>query len=598
MFSDMISPRRAAIGLLAMIATAGLSATSWAQALPSVGSEAHSSTTGPSLSSSASTADAKAATVPVVHRIQGATERMEMTANTSRLLTMDQSIPRVVISNPDVVEATALSPNEIQILAKKPGITQINLWNEKGQIYTVDCIVSADARELIELLRTEFPNANVRVRPIGQGVALIGYTDRADQVNQMIAMAKAYYPEVQSNIQVLGVQQIQLKCKVAEVSRTKLRNLGVDFASVGNFASFGNMMFSTAGGVVSASQFFDKGLAAPMVDTMRFGVINGQNTIYGFIDALQQENLAKILAEPVMVTYSGRPAQFVAGGEIPYPAATSINGVSVAWKKTGVTVDMVPIVLGNGNIRLEVRPLVRELDRTRTVEISPGVFAPAFTERYVDTGVEMQPGQTLALAGLVSTREEALKSGLPWLSDLPYLGVPFRRTRNEKNELELLIVVTPELVAPLDACDAPKCLPGMHSDTPNTCEILLKGYMEVPSKGPCGPGGVCGPEGPLPPGIVTDGAAPGAIYEGSPINGLPPGASGEVISPGTPVPGSSVMPSPMSGAAAGRPSAQSPAMMANRYSPTNAQDPRAAARGKGPAGASGFIGDIGYDLSK
>ncbi len=466
----------------------------------------------------------------LVHKVQAANERMEMTVNSSRILTLDQPIPRMVVGNPELIQATPLSPNEVQVFAKKVGATQVNLFTEKGQIYSVDCIIYGDVRQLADLLKVEFPTANISVKAIAEGhVLLTGFVDRSDHIAQIVQIAHTFFPagganaaddRVISNIEVVGVQQVLLKVKVAEVSRTKLRRLGMDWANI-HGASF---VVSSIGDVIANTQAIS-GSAGIGNDTIRFGVVNGSSSFFGFIEALQQQDLVKILAEPDVATVSGRPAQFRAGGQVPYPSSTSINGVSVSYMDTGVTVDFLPIVLGNGDIRLEVRPVVRELDEAVSIQLAPGVFAPGFTERKVDTGVEMKPGQTLALAGLVSQRVIANKTGFPWISDLPYFGVPFRRTKNTVEDVELLIIVTPQLVAATDYCETPPCMPGMHTDVPNDCELYLKGYFEVPSKGPCGPGGCQGP-GMLGP----------AGYELGPSPMMQPGGTYEQIPSGTPTP--------------------------------------------------------------
>ena len=148
--------------------------------------------------------------------------------------------------------------------------------------------------------------------------------------------------------------------------------------------------------------------------------------------------------------------------------------------------DFVPIVLGNGRIRLEVRPRVSEIDPTRSVEVG-STTVPGLRVREVDTGVEMQAGQTLALAGLVQTRVEARNRGVPWLSELPYIGVPFRSVRDERNEIELLILVTPELVDAMDAHEVPQCLPGTRTTSSSDWDLFMRGHPEVPNC--CPPGG-------------------------------------------------------------------------------------------------------------
>jgi pilus assembly protein CpaC len=226
-----------------------------------------------------------------------------------------------------------------------------------------------------------------------------------------------------------------------------------------------------------------------------------------------------------LITVSGRPAFFNAGGEFPILIPQSLGTVSIEYKKYGTQVDFVPIVLGNGTIRLEVRPRVSEIDNTRSVTIN-GTVVPGLRVREVDTGVEMKAGQTLALAGLVQTRIEADNTGIPWLSDLPYLGIPFRKNSELRNEVELLILVTPQFVNGVDPSEVPPCGPGDSSTSPCDCDFYFRGYLEVPAPGPCGIG-QCGPNG------CYDGAA-----GGMPLPGMPgqPGLPGQPVMPGQPSP--------------------------------------------------------------
>jgi pilus assembly protein CpaC len=220
--------------------------------------------------------------------------------------------------------------------------------------------------------------------------------------------------------------------------------------------------------------------AATGGDTVRFGLVDGSDSFYGFIEALRQNNLVKVLAEPTLVAVSGRPASFNSGGEFPIIVPQSLGTVSVEYRQFGTRVDFVPLVLGNGNLRLEVRPQVSEIDPARSVTIN-NVTVPGLRTRYVDTAVEMKSGQTLALAGLIQTRVEAENRGIPWLADLPYFGVPFRRVEEVTNEVELLIMVTPEFVDAADPQELPPCGPGETTTTPNDCELYFRGYLEVPN---------------------------------------------------------------------------------------------------------------------
>ena len=168
----------------------------------------------------------------IVYKVQSPNERLEMTVHTSRILTMDQKIPQAQVNNPDILELTPLSPNQIQISAKTAGVTQVNLWGEDKKLYTVDVIVYGDAQELAMMLRATFPNAALKVVPVANSVLISGYVDQPEHIDRIIRIAEEYYPKVINNMTVGGVQQVLLHVKVMEVSRTKLRQLGFDFAKI------------------------------------------------------------------------------------------------------------------------------------------------------------------------------------------------------------------------------------------------------------------------------------------------------------------------------------------------------------------------------
>jgi pilus assembly protein CpaC len=578
----------------------------------------------------------------IVHKIQAATERLEMTANTSRLLTLDQKIPRAQVNNREILELTPLSPNEVQIFAKKPGVTQINLWNEDQKVHTIDVMVFGDARELDMLIKTEFPQAAIKVRPLAQSVVLSGFVDRQDHVSQIIRMAEDYYPKVISHITVGGVQQVSLNVKVYEVSRTRLRTMGMDWST----QSGADFVVSSVSGLIQASSATTGTVTGVTPDTtIDFGVIGDNTSFFGFIEALRRYDLVKVLAEPTLITVSGRPAMFNSGGEIPIIIPQSLGTSSIEFKKFGTQVDFVPIVLGNGSIRLEVRPRVSEINPAIGISVS-GITVPGFNERVVDTAVEMKPGQTLALAGLVQTKTESENMGLPWLSDLPYFGVPFRRVSEKINEIELLILVTPEVIDPVDCNELPPCRPGMHSEPASDHEFYLKGFLEVPAQGICNPGsGSCSPNGisypaghqsngliqqefgpSLPPGATIEDIPPGPtsrapkqssrMTRGQSINSL----SASTKSPKAPAPGVSAnaarrdSKTAKSGgpwswlgkktAAPAKPSAQAansrdlaPPAVSSRQNPSRPQVQRGNVPATRAASNPGFIGPVGYDVT-
>ncbi|MBL9124628.1 MAG: type II and III secretion system protein family protein, partial [Planctomycetaceae bacterium] len=428
----------------------------------------------------------------VIHDIKHAHDRVEMVVNSSRILRLDQKIPKAVVNNPDLLDVTPLSPTEIQIFAKKAGVTQVNVWGEDQKIRSLDVIVFADAQELAMLLKHQFPNATLRVIPLANSVVISGYLDDPDQVSRIIQMAEDFHPKVINNIRIGGVQQVLLHVKVLEVSRTRLRQVGFDFSrfNSGDFAVSGISGLvrsgSTQTSAIDAITSNGATVTGAGVQTVTFGVMDGASSFFGFLDFLRQYDLMKIMAEPNLVCVSGRPAFFNSGGEFPIIVPQSLGTVSIQYKKYGTQLDFVPIVLGNGNIRLEVKPRVSEIDNTRAVIINNNTV-PALKTREAETGVEMQAGQTLAIAGLVYNRQESTNRGIPWISDVPYLGAAFSRKRQEEQEVELLILVTPSLVEPMDCDEVPPGGPGLHSATPNDLQLYLKGHLEVGTDAPLAP---------------------------------------------------------------------------------------------------------------
>ena len=274
-----------------------------------------------------------------------------------------------------------------------------------------------------------------------------------------------------------------LHVQVMEVSRTKLRALGFDWA----YFNGDDYIIQSVSGLIAQAAVTGGTAAGTGGDTIEFGIVNGDNAFFGFLEALRDNSLAKVLAEPTLVTVSGRAASFNSGGEFPILVPQSLGTIAIEYKDFGTRVDFVPIVLGNGNIRLEVRPQVSELDSANGVSFN-GTRIPGLRTRWVDTAVEMKAGQTLALAGLIQTRTEAQNRGIPWLADLPWAGAAFRRVEEQKNEIELVVTVRPELVDALDPHEVPECLPGEQTTSPSDVELYWRGYLEVPK---CCPDGSC-----------------------------------------------------------------------------------------------------------
>ena len=205
-----------------------------------------------------------------------------------------------------------------------------------------------------------------------------GYVDQQENIARIVQISQEYYPKVINNMTISGVQQVLLHVKVMEVSRTKLRNLGFDFAKVTN----GSLVTSGIAGLISAASSASTGSAGvATAQTVKSGTVNlalfsGNSSFFAVLDALREDRLAKILAEPNLVTISGRPAYFLAGGELGYQTSSGLTGTNVEFKQYGTRVDVVPIVLGNGRIRLEVRPSVSEPDAANSAGGIPSAGRP------------------------------------------------------------------------------------------------------------------------------------------------------------------------------------------------------------------------------
>lgn len=424
----------------------------------------------------------------VVHKIEGPNNSLELIVNTSTILTIDGKVPRVQVNNPELLDTTPLSPNQVQISAKKPGVTQVNLWDEHDEVHSVDVIVYADGRELAMVLRSEFPKAALKVKPLANSVIISGYVDDPDQVMRIIQIAEDYHPKIINNITVGGVQQVLLQVKVMEVSRTKFRNLGFDWGNLtrrGDFAVNGvsGLLNTTAQSSGSATGGLSTSLGRLLPGTsqnMSFGVLAGSQSFFGVLNLLTQKSVAKVISEPNLSTVSGRPASVNVGGEFPILVPQSLGTVSIQYKKYGTQLDFVPIVLGNGAIRLEVRPRVTEIDSSLAVTIN-GTQVPALKTREADTSAELRAGETLAVAGLVQLRYEGSFNGLLGLAEMPLIGIPFRKVADQVNEVEMLILVTPQLVEAMDPHEVPPGGPGLASGVPNDNELYIKGHIEVPN---------------------------------------------------------------------------------------------------------------------
>ncbi|NQV24569.1 MAG: pilus assembly protein N-terminal domain-containing protein [Rhodopirellula sp.] len=434
---------------------------------------------------------ARAAALDPVFKVNGSRSEVEIVEKLSKVLELDHKITRVDGFDPDILDVKALTPYRVRVQALTQGVTNLVLTDEDDNSYVVNVFIKGDARHLQAVLDNRFPDSAVEAYRVQDSVALTGWVSQPEHITQIVEIAEQFYPRVLNQMRVGGVQQVMLKVKIMEVQRTKLRRLGIDFISVGQDGGFlrssPGQLFSVSNGSVMDSV---------TRSATAFGLVSGGDAFFGFIDALKEEKLLRILSEPSLLATNGRPATLLSGGEFPVLLQQTFGTTSVQWRKFGVELEAVPIILGDGRVRLEVMPSFTERDLANSATLN-GTTVPALTTRRVNTQAELGFGQTLMLAGLLSSRQNAETAKIPFLGELPWAGALFRKMKYDDVETELVILITPELVAPMTSDQVPAGGPGTFTTFPTDRELYLDGYIEVPNYGDgcsgCGQYGACEP---------------------------------------------------------------------------------------------------------
>ena len=322
----------------------------------------------------------------------------------------------------------------------------------------------------------------VRVNTTQETVTLSGNVSNAANLSQVLTIAESYYPKKVVNLlEVGGVHQVMLEVRVAEMSRSITRRLGFNFGYISNSgANFGVSLLNnlSSSSAFSASGIPSSGLSSSINAIFRFTGAGATWTT--FIDALKEEGLVKVLAEPTLITLSGKSANFLAGGEFPIPVPQIGGGgagttITIEYKSFGVGLNFTPVVLSNNKISMKVNPEVSDLDFSSAVAIG-GYVVPGLTTRRVSTTIELPDGQSFAIAGLLKENVREVVSKFPVLGDIPILGALFRSTSFQKNETELIVIVTPHLVKPLDLTK--QSLPTDQYIEPDDFEFYLLGSLE------------------------------------------------------------------------------------------------------------------------
>jgi pilus assembly protein CpaC len=433
---------------------------------------------------------------PVVRRVQ-------VTVNKSRTFTVDRPFARAIVGSADYADVLPLSDRAIYIQGKKPGTTNVSLFDNDAQVIGVlDLAITPDTADLQEKIRASAGSQSIRVSSVQNQVVLSGVAGNSVAAERAVQVARSLVGDqgVVNAMDVAPTQQVMLEVRFLEASRDASRELGVNWFQGNHNGTRGintgvqrGVAVAPAPGTADASgsggipligtlgTLANTSLGPPAATALVNLINKNGNTLDVLVTALEEKGVVRRLAEPNLIALSGDEASFLAGGEFPVPVASTTQGgvptITIQFKKFGVQLKFRPTVLARGVINLKIEPEVSELDFTNAVTIS-GTTIPALTTRNATTTAELRDGQSFAIAGLLSALNTNSMSQVPWLGTVPVLGTLFRSTAYQQKETDLVIIVTPRLVAP--------AVPGQRLATPldsrlpaNDVDSFLIGQQEV-----------------------------------------------------------------------------------------------------------------------
>ncbi len=434
--------------------------------------------------------------LPASAATTGDTKNVLVPINRSVLISLSDNAEEVQVANPGIADIHAHSPRSIAIIGKRWGATNVRIFGKEGQlIRDFGVTVGHDLPAIRRALKTFLPNEAVGVEMVNTSIALTGQVSGANVVDQAIKITEDFIrgnalasgeqsagpvtygtvnppsPQIINMLQVTSGQQVMLRVQIGEIRREALKSLGIDLNVISQASGSGLMALGTGGGIaslvaggedaISPGTFLLPGGQTP---TNTRGVMVGRwqpdgptgNTVAGALRALERDGVFKLLAEPNLVAVSGEEAEFLAGGEIPVPSVSSSSsssgGVTIEYKPFGVALRFTPQILSENRIRMLVLPEVSEISTENTVQIS-GFSIPSITTRRAKTTIELAPGESFMIAGLIKDDMRATVDQMPGVKEVPVLGALFRSTEFRRNETELVIAVTPYVVDPLKSSD-------------------------------------------------------------------------------------------------------------------------------------------------
>jgi pilus assembly protein CpaC len=403
-----------------------------------------------------------------------ADDSVRLMVGRSTVVSLGSPIARVSLTSPDVADALVTAPTELLINGKTPGTISMFVWDRAGAIRRYEIIVQRDLARLAEQMKELFPTESIDVQSNGRNIVLSGKVTSKDFIERAINLASGYVDKREEVVTLLQVQegvrsnQVLLRVRFAEVNRSAMTELGASLFT--GAAGYKDYIGRTTTQQFPAPTFDSSDPTNPKLifsDFLNFFLFNSKEQIGTVVKALQTKGLLQSLAEPNLVAESGKEASFLAGGEFPVPIAQGTGnniGITVQYKEFGIRLTFTPVVNGD-RVHLKVRPEVSALDFTNAVVLN-GFRIPALTTRRTETELELQNGQTFAVAGLLNSSMNKTLQKIPGIGDIPILGLLFKSQAAQKDRTELVVMITPEIL--------PNNSPGVTNALPRMTEKFLE----------------------------------------------------------------------------------------------------------------------------
>jgi pilus assembly protein CpaC len=376
----------------------------------------------------------------------------------SRVINFDRPIGRFSVSNPEVAEAVLVAPDQVLVNGKTFGQVNFIAWEQKGGTFIIfDVFVRSNLSLIDSQIKALFPQDDIRLSQANGSVVISGNVKQKTTAAEVEAVVKAAGFNVVNMLKspVMGMAQVQLQVRVAEVSRSRMKELGATFAYESQPGVGGSI--GSGGGPFTVGKVDGGSIFGTTVGSALNLFVMGGNT-FNFLRALKTQGAIRSLAEPNLIAMDGQQASFLAGGEYPVPVVQNSGDkavVTVMFKEYGIRLNFKPTIIDEDHIRLELEPEVSSIDFANGVRFD-GFLVPALKTRRAKTGVELRDGQSFALAGLLDNNEMRSISKIPVIGDIPILGTLFNSKSFQKQETELMFIVTANLVRPVNRDELPE----------------------------------------------------------------------------------------------------------------------------------------------